>query len=120
VEVLRQLHDVEIELTIDDAASAGGGDRDQEVFRVAQEALQNALRHADAGHVAVRLGGEDGRLALVVHDDGVGFQPDDPELRGRHLGLTSMEERARRLGGRLEIRSAPGRGTDVSLEVGVA
>ena len=47
----------------------------------------------------------------------MGFQPDDPELRSRRLGLTSMEERADRLGGRLEIHSAPGRGTEVKLKV---
>jgi signal transduction histidine kinase len=50
-------------------------------------------------------------------DDGVGFDPDDPGLRARRLGLTSMEERARGLGARLEIASAPGRGTTISLEV---
>jgi signal transduction histidine kinase len=59
-----------------------------------------------------------GRLALEVADDGVGFRPDVPELRARRLGLTSMEERAQRIGGRLEIRSAPGKGTTVRLEVG--
>jgi signal transduction histidine kinase len=54
---------------------------------------------------------------LEVTDDGAGFDPADPELRSRHLGLTSMEERARRLGGRLEVLSAPGEGTMVRLEV---
>jgi signal transduction histidine kinase len=117
VEVLRQLHGVEIELKIDDAVSAGGDERDQEVFRIAQEALHNALRHAGAKHVEIRLGRHNGSLALEVCDDGVGFQPDDPELRSRRLGLTSMEERAGRLGGRLEIHSAPGEGTDIKLEV---
>ena len=117
VEVLRQLHGVEIELKIDDAVSAGGDGRDQEVLRIAQEALQNALRHARATHVEIRLGRHDGQLALEVRDDGVGFQPDDPELRSRRLGLTSMEERADRLGGRLRIHSAPGQGTDIRLEV---
>jgi signal transduction histidine kinase len=47
----------------------------------------------------------------------VGFEPNRPEVRSRHLGLTSMEERAGELGGRVEIRSAPGRGTTVRLEV---
>jgi signal transduction histidine kinase len=116
VEVLRQLHGVEIELNIDDAVSAGDGP-DQEVFRIAQEALQNALRHAHAKNVEIHLGRHNGSLALEVRDDGVGFQPDDPELRSRRLGLTSMEERAGRIGGRLEIHSAPGRGTDIKLEV---
>ena len=54
---------------------------------------------------------------VEVRDDGVGFEPERPELRSRHLGLTSMEERARELGGRLEIRSAPGTGTTVRLEL---
>ena len=91
--------------------------RDAEVLRIAQEALANAIRHADAGHVRVRLGGEDGRLVLEVADDGAGFDPGVPDLRSRRLGLTSMEERARRLRGRLEIDSAPGSGTTVRLEV---
>jgi signal transduction histidine kinase len=117
VEVLRPLHDVEIELDMDDGVTAGDGDR--EVLRLAQEALQNALRHAGAHRVAVRLGAPDGRVVLEVGDDGVGFDPDDPELRSRRLGLTSMEERAQRLGGTLEIRSAPGAGTTVRLEAPV-
>ena len=49
-------------------------------------------------------------------DDGTGFEPADPELRSKRLGLTSMEERAERLGGELEIRSSPGAGTTVRLE----
>jgi signal transduction histidine kinase len=119
VEVLGRLHAVEIELRIDDAVSAGDDERDREVLRIAQEALHNALRHAGAGHVEISLSSDDGRLALEVRDDGVGFQPDDPELRSRRLGLTSMEERAGRLGGRLMIHSAPGEGTDVKLDVAV-
>jgi signal transduction histidine kinase len=117
VEVLGRLHAVEIELRIDDAVSAGDDERDREVLRIAQEALHNALRHAGAGHVEISLSSDGGRLALEVRDDGVGFQPDDPELRSRRLGLTSMEERAGRLGGRLMIHSAPGEGTDVKLDV---
>ena len=118
VEVLRRLHQVEIDLDLDDAASAGSdGRRDREVLRIAQEGLQNALRHATAQRVAVRLAGADGGLVLEVADDGVGFDPGDPELRSRRLGLTSMQERAQRLGGRLDIRSAPGAGTTIRLEV---
>jgi signal transduction histidine kinase len=65
----------------------------------------------------VRLGQTAQRLVVEVSDDGRGFEPARPELRSRHLGLTSMEERAQELGGRLEIRSAPGTGTTVRLEV---
>lgn len=117
VEVLRRLQQREIELDIADELPTDAV-RDREVFRIAQEALQNALRHADAPHVAVRLRADDGGLLLEVEDDGVGFEPDAPGLRSRQLGLTSMEERAQRLGGRLQIRSARGAGTTVRLEVG--
>ncbi len=54
-----------------------------------------------------------------VSDDGTGFDPTDPELRSHHLGLTSMEERAREIGGTLTLDACPGRGTVVSLEVPV-
>jgi two-component system sensor histidine kinase UhpB len=87
------------------------------VLRIAQEALQNALRHANAGRVDVTLGADDGRLRVAVADDGVGFDPDEPGLRSRRLGLTSMEERARALGGTLSIESRPGAGTTIVLEV---
>jgi signal transduction histidine kinase len=120
VAVLRRVHDVAIELEIDDAVGSGADKaRDREILRIAQEALHNALRHAAADGVAVRLGDHEGRLVLEVRDDGIGFQPADDELRSKHLGLTSMEERARRLGGRLEISSRPGAGTTVRLEVGL-
>jgi signal transduction histidine kinase len=118
VEVLEGLHGIEIELDVDEALAAGeDGERDRQVLRIAQEALQNALRHAGARRICVRLARLDGGLALEVEDDGVGFVPDDPQLRSRRLGLTSMEERAERLGGRLQIRSSPAAGTTVRLEV---
>ncbi len=119
VEMLRRLHRIDIDLEIDDDAGSGGP-RDREVLRVAQEALHNALRHGGAQRLGVRLARRDGRLELEVADDGAGFDPGDPELRSRRLGLTSMEERAQRLGGTLEIRSAPGAGTTIRLEAPVA
>jgi signal transduction histidine kinase len=118
VDVLRRIHGVEIELEVADDTATQDSERAREVLRIAQEALQNAVRHAAAQRVEVRLAAADGRLVLEVVDDGAGFEPRDPELRSRHLGLTSMEERAERLGGRLEIRSAPEAGTTVRLEVG--
>ncbi len=114
---MRALHPTAIDLDVDAKASTSETARDREVLRIAQEALHNALRHAGATRVAVRLRGRDGTLALEVSDDGAGFDPADADVRGRHLGLTSMEERAERLGGRLEIASAPGAGTTVRLEV---
>jgi signal transduction histidine kinase len=117
VAVMRPLHGVEIDLEIEGDVTFGDDERDAEVLRIAQEALQNALRHGGAQRVVVTLGADGGGRVLEVRDDGGGFEPGDPELRSRHLGLTSMEERAQRLGGRLEIRSAPGSGATIRLEV---
>ena len=100
-------------------SSAGEPARDREVLRIAQEALHNALRHAAAEHVSrCACAPTTAALVLEVADDGVGFDPGDAELRSRRLGLTSMEERARRLGGAAR-RSArrPAAGTTVRLEV---
>ena len=76
-----------------------------QVLRIAQEALGNALRHsgADADRGA-SSDGADGKLFLQVADDGCGFDPAGPEVRGQRLGLTSMEERATELGGTLQRR----------------
>jgi signal transduction histidine kinase len=117
VDVLARLHGIPIALRTDATVSAGAPERDREVLRIAQEALHNALRHAGASRVDVRLEAPDGVLRLQVADDGAGFDPADPDLRARRLGLTSMEERAERLGGRLAIRSSPGEGATVVLEV---
>jgi signal transduction histidine kinase len=116
VDVLTQRRSGVIALEAD-AEIAGDPERDGEILRIAQEALHNALRHADAERVAVRLYTDNGELLLEVKDDGVGFDQSAPELRSKHLGLTSMEERARRLRGRLEIDSRPGKGTTVRLAV---
>jgi signal transduction histidine kinase len=116
VEVLRRVQQREIELDLPDELPADAV-RDREVLRIAQEALQNALRHAQARRIAVTLSADDGRLLLQVEDDGVGFEPDSPGLRSRRLGLTSMEERAQRVGGRLQISSTQRAGTTVRLEV---
>jgi signal transduction histidine kinase len=116
VEVLRRVQSVEIDME-GDLELEPDPQRDAEVFRIAQEAMQNALRHAQASRDVVRLAGEDGRLRLDILDDGVGFDPQEPELRSRRLGLTSMEERAQRIGGRLDIRSVQGEGTTVRLDV---
>jgi signal transduction histidine kinase len=116
VAMLERVHERDIELRITGATNAEP-DTEGEVLRIAQEALGNALRHADAERIELRVQGRDGRLTVTVADDGVGFDPGAPGLRSRRLGLTSMEERARALGGTLAVVSRPGEGTTVTLEV---
>ncbi len=84
------------------------------VYRIAQEALTNALRHAHARVVDLELVVDGDRLRLAVRDDGCGFDP--RHRRTAALGLLSMEERALALGGRLDVRSAAGEGTVVALD----
>lgn len=87
-----------------------------ECFRVAQEALTNAVRHSRASMVTVELVRRNGHLHLRVRDDGVGFDVSEQRgeaVRGTSLGLLSMEERAALAGGGLELNSFPGQGTEV-------
>jgi signal transduction histidine kinase len=88
-----------------------------ELYRIVQEALNNALRHAKADTVEVELDAREGVITIIVRDDGVGFDPSARAIRERRLGLTSMRERAERLGGTFRVESSPGAGTTVSVEV---
>jgi signal transduction histidine kinase len=91
--------------------------QEEAVLRVAQEAMHNALRHADAGTLQVTLEGLGKGARLRVRDDGRGFDPHAVRRAGRHLGLVSMRDRAGGVGGRLTVESGPGKGTVVELEV---
>lgn len=86
------------------------------VFRIFQEMLSNVLRHAHASTVAVDLALQDGLLQLQVRDDGVGATAQALEAPTAY-GVRGMRERARQLGGRLQIRSAPGQGSCLLLQV---
>jgi signal transduction histidine kinase len=99
--------EVEPEVVVGDSAAS-------ELYRIAQEALRNALRHAGAAKVQISLRREPGSLTLRVADDGSGFPP-DREVRG--LGLRNMQRRAERLGGRLAITRPPGGGTEVACRI---
>jgi two-component system, NarL family, sensor kinase len=93
-------------------------EREALIFRVAQEAVRNAARHATASSVAVRLVGEDGSVALTIADDGVGFDPDRPsEGANGHFGLRLVTELAADADAAVEIDSARGEGTTVVLRV---
>jgi signal transduction histidine kinase len=89
------------------------------LYRVTQETLNNVGKHAGASRVTVSLAAENGSVRLRINDDGVGF---DPVAAGKllgegHFGLAGMRERVEMVGGRLNIDSAPGRGTTVDVEM---
>jgi signal transduction histidine kinase len=86
---------------------------EKELYHIATEALNNALKHAQATSVSVRLNADRGQVRLEVVDDGVGFDPRAVEGQGG-LGIIGMRERAESLGGELDVISAPGKGTTVA------
>lgn len=89
----------------------------EQIGRIVREALTNARRHAGASHIQVRLEQIDGKAVIAVEDNGCGFEPGQVPADGRrHFGLSTMRARAARIGGRLAVESAPGRGTRVTLQ----
>ncbi|MGH7389385.1 MAG: sensor histidine kinase [Candidatus Rokuibacteriota bacterium] len=86
-------------------------------YRIFQEAIENARRHARCRRLSVELGGDDRWLDLRVEDDGVGFVVPEERASNGGLGLSSMRERARLVGGRCTVASEPGRGTRVGVRL---
>ncbi len=86
------------------------------LYRLAQEALNNALKHAQASQINLTMKESQGNILLQIADDGIGFDPAAMEQQGGY-GLESMRERAKQLGGSLDIGGAPGEGTIVTVEV---
>lgn len=113
-------YDIQTDLTI--GPSLNGQtfppDTQVQIFRIVQEALTNARKHSKAHRVQVKFEAEDGRVCVVIQDDGHGFSPGNLEMGyGQHFGLQFMQERAGQLGGMLQVQSTPGKGTQVMLEV---
>ena len=109
---------IETSLDVEDDLELSG-EAEQLVYRAAGEAVRNAERHSRATRVSVRLARDDGRVRLEVADDGTGFTEEEREHRraAGHIGLSLLEELAARMGGGLALRSSPGEGTRVVLEV---
>jgi PAS domain S-box-containing protein len=115
-----QNYGLQTELVVAPALEEGalGPEAQRQLFRIVQEALTNARKHAGARSVQVRLEAAGGLARLVVQDDGSGFNPARlawPD--GNRFGLQFMRERAEELGGRFKVDSAPGRGTRIVVEV---
>ncbi|GAA5193068.1 hypothetical protein GCM10023322_54040 [Rugosimonospora acidiphila] len=115
VELLDRVHPVAMSFACDEVPRLSPA-RERAAYRIAQEALHNALRHGRPSRVQVRLSGRGGSVLLEISDDGRGFEPTGVGASGR-LGLASMRERARAVGGRLDVRSAAGAGTTVRLSI---
>jgi NarL family two-component system sensor histidine kinase LiaS len=89
---------------------------EQELYRIAQEALNNTLKHADASEVSVYLKSCSDGIDLKIADNGIGFDQNliDPS---RGLGIENMRTRAERLGGQFTLESSPHQGTQVSVSI---
>lgn len=85
------------------------------LFRIVQEALSNIYRHSQAAEASIKLTSQGDRLKVVIEDAGVGFDP--ANVSGRQFGLRGMRERANLLGGTAVIRSAPGKGTRIEVDI---
>ena len=99
------------------AFTAGQLSRDAEVafYRIAQEALNNVVKHAHASRVDIMLEARDGSVNLVIEDDGIGFDPADVSTHAKGIGIVGMQERASLVEASLQVESAPGEGTSIFL-----
>jgi signal transduction histidine kinase len=107
---------VEASLTVEGAVSMPAS-VEEELYRIVQEALNNALKHAAASAVTVHIRSGDDSISVEVVDNGVGFEPEVASNKGG-MGLVSIRERVEKLGGSLTIRSGLGEGTTVLVSVG--
>jgi two-component system sensor histidine kinase UhpB len=109
----------EVVTDFDEAGARLAGDVETALYRIAQEALSNAVRHSDATKILVRLTIRPGYVSLAIIDNGVGFDPDDAlhgDARGG-VGLASVRERVELLGGTVNVESAVGRGARLYVVV---
>jgi PAS domain S-box-containing protein len=108
-------HEIRVNTALCDVEPRMSPETKEALYRIAQEAMQNTVKHAGASNVDLKLEQENGTVALEVSDDGSGFDPSG-SFPG-HLGLRSMRERATQIGGTLEILSKPGEGTRVLTRI---
>ena len=122
VDNFAKVHKINVVSDLVDVGASFSKDSQIMLYRIFQEALTNIGKHARAGNVSVRVRIENGKLHFSVEDDGRGFDRDDAEMKKaseKGLGLATMIERARMLGGTLDIWSEAGKGTRIVLVIPV-
>ena len=107
---------LKVDVRIDHPCEAMPKDTAIALFRVVQEGLSNIIRHANARHVKLEMSGDRQQCHITLADDGQGFDADSPQFRWSP-GLLGMRQRAEGLGGRLQLNSNIGRGTQVRVEI---
>jgi len=105
-------HGIRYDLEVDVEGRLGEG-LEAHLFRIAQEAVSNVIRHASAQALQVHVVEAGGRLLLSIHDDGKGFDPHN--VRDGSYGLAGIRERAEELGGKFDLRTSPGQGTELRV-----
>jgi signal transduction histidine kinase len=105
-----------LDLSIMEEIPALSPDVEQCVYRVAQEAVMNVVNHAHAKKLTVKLKFREGKLTLIIRDDGIGFEMEEID-KTKHLGLVGVRERAQLIGGKLNITSKPKAGTTIQLTI---
>jgi two-component system, NarL family, sensor histidine kinase DevS len=113
-ETFEETTGIRVELEAATKSDRFPGEVETALFRIVQEALTNVVKHADATRVSVLLARRPGAVAVVVEDDGRGYDPEQPS---EGIGLLGMRERVELIGGRLSLESSPGSGTTVVAEV---
>lgn len=119
LEQFKQRTGMEVDLHITNDSTILGNTHTIAIFRILQEGLTNIIRHAGATRVSVAIAIDGQYIAMDIIDDGIGFSVDEHKTGG-HYGLYSMQERARALGGTVDIISQPGEGTRLKVRVPVS
>jgi signal transduction histidine kinase len=113
-------HPVHLRITVAGQPRPLPEELEEAVLRIGQEAVANAVRHAQANEIQVSLTYADGSLSLRIQDDGQGFDLDDARTRVGHWGLRNMQDRAHQIGAQWKITTAAGRGTGIETIVPLA
>ena len=105
---------LQLDISLPDKTISLPPDVEQCLYRIAQEAVENVVHHANAQHLTIKLTLQSDEILLAIQDDGIGFNPEARSPSG-HFGLKGMQERAEVAGGGLTITSHPAQGTTVQL-----